>query len=507
MSLVILPTTLTGGTTAKASDVMGDLQALATVVNGQLDQTNFQTLYGALSWAITSNSNALSINDAGNIETISITKTAGVVAGHSVVLISVTGAQTLGNAGLEVDFTSASSTISVLRTTNSGTGHSIDVSASGVLASGKRLVSIVSTAAQTAGDAGLYVSLSNAGSTIPSALLSNAGSGATISASNTGTGNTFTGTNSGTGVVISATQSNSSATNGVASFSNAGTSDGVVITDTGTPSAGGAALKIVSTTKGFLPPSMTTTQRNAIPSPVEGTYVYNNALHRPEVYDGLAWAGTGSRIAVKAVTTAYTVATSDDLVLANATSAGFNVTMPAVSSSVAGKVFTVQKTDSSSNTVNVKDSIGNVLVAMSAQYNFADLVTDGTNWYIIRQSITSNYNLPGKAVQESSKNLVVSNTNATNSLAMVRGRIDQSANILTGEGFSASHVGTGHYSVSFSTNFGDVPACLVTVETGGSNLVAITQSVATSGFNIFIDNGTGGLVDSGFDFIAIGQRA
>jgi hypothetical protein len=50
-----------------------------------------------------------------------------------------------------------------------------------------------------------------------------------------------------------------------------------------------AVLDVVSTTKGMLPPRMTTTQRDAIVSPPEGLTVFNTTTHRPNRYDGTAW--------------------------------------------------------------------------------------------------------------------------------------------------------------------------------------------------------------------------
>jgi hypothetical protein len=49
-----------------------------------------------------------------------------------------------------------------------------------------------------------------------------------------------------------------------------------------------AILDLTSTTKGFLPPRMTTTQRNAITSPVAGLMIYNTTLNKLNVYT-TAW--------------------------------------------------------------------------------------------------------------------------------------------------------------------------------------------------------------------------
>jgi hypothetical protein len=50
-----------------------------------------------------------------------------------------------------------------------------------------------------------------------------------------------------------------------------------------------AQLQVQSTTKGFLPPRMTTTQKNAIATPATGLMVYDNVLNRPCFYDGATW--------------------------------------------------------------------------------------------------------------------------------------------------------------------------------------------------------------------------
>jgi nitrogen fixation protein len=48
-------------------------------------------------------------------------------------------------------------------------------------------------------------------------------------------------------------------------------------------------LDLVSTTRGFLPPRMTTTQRNAIASPAAGLIVYDTTLNLPHFFNGTIW--------------------------------------------------------------------------------------------------------------------------------------------------------------------------------------------------------------------------
>jgi uncharacterized protein (TIGR02145 family) len=50
-----------------------------------------------------------------------------------------------------------------------------------------------------------------------------------------------------------------------------------------------AMLDVSSTTQGFLPPRMTTTQRNAISNPAEGLTIYNTTLGCLDTYNGVRW--------------------------------------------------------------------------------------------------------------------------------------------------------------------------------------------------------------------------
>jgi hypothetical protein len=57
---------------------------------------------------------------------------------------------------------------------------------------------------------------------------------------------------------------------------------------TATPDAN-AILDVSSTTKAFLPPRMTTTEKNAVASPAAGMVVYDTTLNKLAVYTGAAW--------------------------------------------------------------------------------------------------------------------------------------------------------------------------------------------------------------------------
>jgi len=68
--------------------------------------------------------------------------------------------------------------------------------------------------------------------------------------------------------------------------------EGKVSIGTATPNAN-AILDVSSTTKAFMPPRMTTTQRDAIPSPTAGMVIYNTTTNKLNVYT-IAWEAVTS---------------------------------------------------------------------------------------------------------------------------------------------------------------------------------------------------------------------
>ena len=52
-----------------------------------------------------------------------------------------------------------------------------------------------------------------------------------------------------------------------------------------------AILDLTSTTKAFMPPRMTTTQRDAISTPTEGMVIYNLTTHVLNFHNGTSWGG------------------------------------------------------------------------------------------------------------------------------------------------------------------------------------------------------------------------
>ncbi len=77
-------------------------------------------------------------------------------------------------------------------------------------------------------------------------------------------------------------------------FAAAGNTSGATASVGTSSPAASAALEVASTTRGFLPPRVTTTQRDAISSPATGLTVYNTTLGSTQVYNGSSWQSVGS---------------------------------------------------------------------------------------------------------------------------------------------------------------------------------------------------------------------
>lgn len=134
MATLSIPNSFSAGTTILSSAVNANFTAISNIINGNIDNTNFGTFSGVVTWSI-----------AANVLGISMS--------------------------------------------NSGTEGSASFTHSGVLGSGKATLKVASAAAQVSGDALVKASLSNASSSIPTALLEHAGTGPLLKGDHTGSGN------------------------------------------------------------------------------------------------------------------------------------------------------------------------------------------------------------------------------------------------------------------------------------------------------------------------------
>ena len=98
-----------------------------------------------------------------------------------------------------------------------------------------------------------------------------------------------TGTNNGSITGTSALTFAAGGANENISIKPSGTGIVFVGTGTSTPTSSSAILEASSTTQGFLPPRLTTTQRDAITTPVAGLTIWNITNTQLEVFDGSYW--------------------------------------------------------------------------------------------------------------------------------------------------------------------------------------------------------------------------
>lgn len=112
--------------------------------------------------------------------------------------------------------------------------------------------------------------------------------------------------------------------------------------------------------------------------------------------DGLSVTGNLSTQAIVSTvvteTAAYAVAATDEIILANASGAAFAVTLPAANAQT-GRRVTVKKIDSSANAVTVASGGGTIdgaaSVALGSQNEAVEVISDGTNWWVISQVATA----------------------------------------------------------------------------------------------------------------------
>jgi hypothetical protein len=99
-----------------------------------------------------------------------------------------------------------------------------------------------------------------------------------------------------------------------------------------------------------------------------------------------AWGTVPTILSVVAKTTAYSILTTDDVILCS--SAIFSVTLPTAVGNT-GKVFRIKKTDSSTTniitvaTTSSQTIDGSTTRALGIQYEAVAVVSDGANWSVI----------------------------------------------------------------------------------------------------------------------------
>lgn len=125
-------------------------------------------------------------------------------------------------------------------------------------------------------------------------------------------------------------------------------------------------------------------------TPPNGTQAADSNAAKLWVRFGGTWKGSPTFIGnpVTSKTANYTASTNDDVILGDAASVGaFQVTLPSATGTN-GRRYTVKKTDSGGNAVTVGTTSsqtidGSTTYALSAQWKYVTVCSDGTNWKIV----------------------------------------------------------------------------------------------------------------------------
>lgn len=188
------------------------------------------------------------------------------------------------------------------------------------------------------------------------------------------------------------------------------TGGNAILTDNGRVVIGGttidnsALLNVQSTTRGFLMPRMTTTEKNAIATPATGLQVYDTTLNQINVYNGTAWVGVGSSTVKPVATVTATAGAIPAINLESAgtgiyeidmTNAGVSATFTAPTNPVNGGVYTFRFTNVTSHAIDFPSTFldqtgslfdGGTVFQLSAN-DFFTTYYNGTN-YVCGKSTT-----------------------------------------------------------------------------------------------------------------------
>jgi hypothetical protein len=150
-----------------------------------------------------------------------------------------------------------------------------------------------------------------------------------------------------------------------------------------------AKLAVNSTTSGFLPPRMTTTQRDAIASPATGLVVYNTTLNSTDTYDGARWRTDSETIVTNRQTASYSLVLADRGKLVEMNSASANTLTIPLNSSIAfpiGTKIDVTQYGAGATTITATGGVTirsfTSFLKIAGQYAACTLVKIGTDeWY------------------------------------------------------------------------------------------------------------------------------
>lgn len=153
-----------------------------------------------------------------------------------------------------------------------------------------------------------------------------------------------------------------------------------------------AALDVVSTTKGFLPPRHTTTQRDAISSPTEGLTLYNSTTHYLGYYNATAWLEVASLTGTEALTNKSMSGSANTFT--NISGSSLVNTSVDLTTKVTGVLPNANTTAASANTASAivtRDGSGNFAAGV-----ITATLTGNASTATLASTVTTNANLTGE---------------------------------------------------------------------------------------------------------------
>jgi hypothetical protein len=281
-----------------------------------------------------------------------------------------------------------------------------------------------------------------------------------------------------------------------------------------------AALHISSTTRGFLPPRMTSAQRIAISLPLNGLTVYDTDTERLYVYmDGTwrfilsndVWAYNSTAVynATKMIGIGNANPQEKLHVTGNIRLSGDLQSSGEIIMNNPAGIFTFQNAtvdkaflQLSGDNLRVGTFSGNTLGKFIVRVGGTDRITVESGGFVginvsdpvARLDVGGNINVSGKMLRTSN--------GAANMLPVAYGLIRSTATIASGSGnFSVSKLGTGIYRIT-SNDFNTTTVVIATPTATNISIGASQGSLSTQ-LDLYVKNtNTGDLADAFFNFVA-----
>lgn len=170
-----------------------------------------------------------------------------------------------------------------------------------------------------------------------------------------------------------------------------------------------------------------------------------------------------------------------------------NITLPNANTCI-GRTYILKNSTNTNRTISNYIDLANTNQNVIQNQSVLWIKSDGTNW----QQISPNVSTGNDAVK------------GGEILRMIRGNINPNGSIAQGAGFTITKIGTGRYTINFTSAFIGIPSLTATAGdlTGvlDDNIVDISQISATQCTVSTIDSNSYTFEDSYFSFIVVGNR-